>query len=115
MKKFALIAAIAALPKVAFAQATLGDILTIIGDLILQATPIVVALALLFFFWGLALFILAAGEEEARSRGRNIMIWGILALFVIVSVFDIIQIFDDTFGIEQGGDLDSVPSVPLSF
>lgn len=53
--------------------------------------PLVVALALLYFFWGLAKFIRSAGNEDARDEGKQIMLWGIVALFVIVSVWGIVQ------------------------
>ena len=108
MKKIAIIT-LALIPTIAFAQ-TLGAILTTIGTLIATATPIVVALALLYFFWGLATYILAAGEEEARAKGRSMMIWGIIALFVIVSIFGIISILQGTFGVTPGGTV-QVPSV----
>jgi hypothetical protein len=75
--------------------------LNLIGDLISTATPIVVALALLGFFWGLAMYIFSAGDEKKRSQGRNIMIWGILALFIMLSVFGIIATLQSTLGLTQ--------------
>lgn len=80
---------------------TLGDILFILSDLINLATPIVVALALLYFFWGLAQYILNAGNEDKKKEGRAIMIWGILALFIMVSVWGIINVIRDTFDIDN--------------
>lgn len=84
-----------------------------IGQLISTATPIVVALALLGFFWGLAVYIFNAGNEKKKAQGRNIMIWGILALFVMLSVFGIVGALQTTFGItgnQQIGPGD-IPSV----
>lgn len=80
---------------------TLFGILDIIADLINIATPIVVALALLYFFWGLANYILNANNEEEKKKGRTIMIWGILALFIMVSVWGIINVVRDTFDIQD--------------
>ena len=78
----------------------LQDILLTIGDLINIATPIVVALALLYFFWGLATYILNQGNEKKKEGGREIMIWGIVALFIMVSVWGIINVVRDTFSID---------------
>jgi hypothetical protein len=83
-------------PLAAFAVANVQNALLLIGNLINTATPIVVALALLGFFWGLAIFIFSAGDEKKRGQGRNIMIWGILALFVMLSVFGIIATLQST-------------------
>jgi len=79
----------------------LFDVLNILADLINLATPVVVALALLYFFWGLAQYILNAGNEEKKKDGRNIMIWGLLALFIMVSVWGIINVVRDTFRIDD--------------
>jgi len=76
---------------------TLFNILSTISGLINLATPVVVGLALLYFFWGLATYILNAGNEEKKKDGKNIMIWGLLALFIMVSVWGIINVVRDTF------------------
>lgn len=101
MKKnifYIILITISAFPSIVFAKDAL-DIISIISGLIGLATPIVVALALLFFFYGLARYILNAADEEKKSEGRNIMIWGIIALFVMVSVWGLTSILGETFGI----------------
>ena len=57
------------------------------------------ALALLFFLWGLAKYIFAAGNEEAKESGKRIMIWGIIALFIMASVWGIVAFLQDLFGV----------------
>lgn len=54
--------------------------------------PVVMGLAVLFFFWGIVKFIFAAGDETKRKEGKNIMTWGLLALFFMVSVLAIVSI-----------------------
>lgn len=76
--------------------------LTRIGDLINQATPIIVALALLAFFWGLVTYIFQSGDAEKRKKGLSIMIWGIIALFVMLSIFGIINALQDTLDVGSG-------------
>lgn len=118
MKKFLGGIAFFALPFLALAQGntspTLGNLQTLmqsIGTLINMALPIVVALALLFFFWGLAKYILAAGDDEKKKEGRNIMIWGVVALFVMVSVWGLVSFIGNALGIGQGATINSVPGV----
>ncbi|OGG43482.1 hypothetical protein A2841_02565 [Candidatus Kaiserbacteria bacterium RIFCSPHIGHO2_01_FULL_48_10] len=100
-----------ALPLLAFAQTVpggpgLGNILVVISRLIATATPIVVGLALLAFFWGLAMYIFNIGSDEGKKKGLQIMIWGIIALFVMVSVWGIVAVLGSTFGVGQGGSAD---------
>lgn len=73
-------------------------------DYVGTAIPIVMSLAVLAFFWGLAKFILNAGSEEARDEGKNVMKWGIVALFVLVSVWGIVAfISNDILGFTPSG------------
>lgn len=75
----------------------LFNIIDILGGLLNALAPVVVALALVYFFWGLAQYILNSANEEKKKEGRNIMIWGVLALFIMVSVWGIINVMRDTF------------------
>ena len=61
--------------------------------------PIVFTIALLVFFWGLAKFILSAGDEEARKGGRQVMIWGIIAIAVMASVWGLVGWLQTIFGV----------------
>lgn len=84
------------LPAVSFAALTglkslLGDFSIILG----QVWTLVIALAFVYFFWGLGQFILHAGDQKARDEGKQKMIWGIIALFVIVSIGGILNFVGD--------------------
>lgn len=88
-------------PAIALAANTLQGVLRTFGDLINTATPIIVALALLAFFWGLAMYIWGNKDETDGGKGRDMMIYGIIALFVMVSVWGLINVLGSTFGIDQ--------------
>ena len=103
-----------ALPAVAFAQALqpLRDIVVAIGGIIDILVPILIALALVVFFWGLVRYIWSSGGEEAKKEGRRIMIAGILSLFVMVSIWGIIQLAQGALGINGNAGV-TVPGVPV--
>ena len=101
-------------------SATLFNLLCTVGQLVGAATPIIAGLALLAFFWGLAmyLFSLSGGEGTAahsmygapatpqnKQRGKTIMIYGIIVLFVMVSIWGIVSILQNTFGVGSGGSI----------
>jgi uncharacterized membrane protein len=86
-----------ALPSIAFAQ-DLTAFVTYMSGIVGALVPIASTLAVVFFFWGLAKFILNSGDEEKRKEGKDIMIWGILALFVLVTIYGIIGFMQETLG-----------------
>jgi type III secretory pathway component EscT len=87
------------------AQVDLGffeQLLDGIADLINIAIPILIALAVLLFIWGLVVFIFSQGDDEAKARGKSLMVWGIIALFVIVSVWGLVALLNQITGVGQG-------------
>lgn len=92
------------IPGSAFAAVTTSTLTDIIGSftgLINKAIPMALGLALLFFFWGLALYILAAGDEKKEVEGRATMMWGVIALTVAVSVWGLVNLINNTLGLES--------------
>lgn len=83
-------------PAMTHAANDVSSILCTFTNIIRQAGAVVVALALLFFFWGLARFIMHAEDATKKEEGKNVMIWGIIALFVMVSFIGIISVLQTT-------------------
>lgn len=97
-KLSALIYVTAGFPILAWAQATdLSGLISIFIKLISQVTILAAAVALLAFFWGLIKFIFYAGSAEGREEGKKVMLWGIVALFVLLSIWGIIALAQNTF------------------
>jgi hypothetical protein len=58
------------------------------------------AIALMYFLYGVIVFILNADDEEARKTGKKHILWGIIGLFIMVSVYGILGIVLGTVGAE---------------
>lgn len=99
MKKFAFSAVLFALPAVAFAQTptNLLGLINLVGTVLNALIPILIALALVVFFWGLVKYIISKKPGE----GRSIMIAGLVGLFVMVSVWGIIRLAQNTLGVNN--------------
>ncbi len=95
------ISALLLTPLFVFAD-TLRDVVVKVGDIINLIIPLMVAIALIAFFWGLIKYLFAQGNEESKTDGKKIMLWGIVALFVMVSIWGIIRVIADTFNIQSG-------------
>ncbi len=102
-------ALIAMVPSVALAQTrTLGDLLGLFSNIINALIPFLITLAGLFFLYGVLKMVTAGDNEENRKAGQNTMIWGIVALFVMVSVWGLVSLLSNTLNLDN-----SAPNVPV--
>lgn len=88
-------------PVVTFAQdlSTAQQLVQSIGSLVNALIPIAAGLALLGFFFGLAKYIFQAGNDEAQDDAKEIMVWGVIALFLIAAIGGIIAALESAFGL----------------
>lgn len=103
------------LPVLASAQTVFGGvgaILTTIRTIFTALLPIIFALALIYFFWGVAKYVLSAGDPKSAAEGKSIMIYGIIALAVMASVYGLINILQTTFIGSSGAGTVTLPTLP---
>ena len=79
-----------------------------IQDLIVTATQIVIGLVFIYFVWGLMRYLL--GTDENKDSAKWKMIYSVLIMFVMFSIWGIINLLNETF---LGGDTGSAPTVEL--
>lgn len=106
-EKIIKIVALLLFPAIALAQ-TLGNMLQKFTMIINALMPFIVALAVLFFMWGVFQFVKSSGNEDDVTEGRNRMIYGIIAIFVMVSVWGLVNLLDNTFRLDS----DYIPPLP---
>jgi len=51
-----------------------------------------ITIALIVFIWGVIEFIAGSDNPEKRDQGKSHMVWGIIGLFIMVSVFGLMGI-----------------------
>ena len=79
-------------------------------DIGLKIIPLMAAIAFLAFVLGVARFIKAAGNEKEVKDSKNLLIWGIIGLFVMVTIWGIIAFLQGEFGFGGGT---FIPQIPL--
>lgn len=63
--------------------------------------PVLFAVAFIVFLWGaFTTFILGANSDEVKTKGKNLMLWGLIGFFVMVSLWGLVNILTGslTFG-----------------
>ena len=89
-------------PVVAFAQTSaiidansLSNRLIGLGNMF---TYLLIALAVIFIIWNIVMyFIKGSSDETARSKAGQSILWGIVGLFVILSIWGLVNILMNTF------------------
>lgn len=56
------------------------------------------AVALIVFLYGVFKYVLNSDSDEVRETGRRHMIWGVVGMFIMMSVFGIMSIIINTVG-----------------
>lgn len=81
-----------------FAQVTIGSLLG--NTYIFLATYVIrlaYAAAFLFFLYGIARYIFASADD-AKAQGRELIVWGTVAILLLSSIWGIVAILNRTLG-----------------
>lgn len=99
MKKFIIGAGASLLPVFALAAdfTSFESSIDSINRLINALIPVVIGIAVLLFLIGILQYVTAGGDEEKRAAARGLIIFGIIALFVMVAVWGFVRILTKTF------------------
>ncbi len=77
-----------------------GTILYIINDILV---PLIFALAFIVFLWGVfKAYILGGADETAREKGHQLILWGIIGFVVMISLWGLVNVVSNTFGLGGG-------------
>jgi len=72
-----------------------------IVEIIDTATFVMILFGLVVYFWGIAVNIPHFGDEKGAEKRKGFFIWGIVILFVMVSIWGIIQLLQATLGVKD--------------
>lgn len=97
MKKYGSLFLIFSLPLTVSAATTFAEALGIMQGLLNGLLPVLVALAVVIFLWGVLKYIRASDNPDQRTEGRELMIYGIIAIFVMVSLWGLVNVIVDVF------------------
>ena len=95
-----------ALPLIASA-APAQDIVTPIAENILKLVRVLVlvvfVLAVVAFGWGIVQFIFAGGDPAGIAKAKSFLLWGVIGMAVMASLFGLITFLQQYFGVTAGG------------
>src|SRR3989344_8071852 len=71
---------------------TIQGMLCKIAEILGAVLPVLIALGVIYFVWGVITYVIAS-DEEAKKTGRDRIIYGIIGLAVIIAVWGLVAIF----------------------
>ena len=89
---------------------SIGSVFNTVSGLLNGAIALMVTLAIVVFFWGLVKYLMTASGEADKAKGASLMLWGIIAIAVMLSIYGLIRILQNTFGV-GGGQIIQPPQV----
>ncbi len=110
MKKFVISASAYLLPVVAFAgdanvDTSVYGIINQVNKVINAIIPFLVGLAVLVIIWGVFNYISGAGDEEKRAQAKQFIIWGVVGVFIMLSVWGLVGILTNTVILDETPDV----------
>ena len=94
-------------------QALLSNILTFTNTVLI---PFIIAIGFLVFVWGMFQYFIAGGaNDEAKEKGKSLMIYATLGFVLIIVFWGVINLLATSTGLE-GEDISAItpvgPTVP---
>ena len=86
-------------------------VLCVIRLILEKVVVLLVSFAVIFFIYGITKYITAGEDEDKRNKMKNLMVYGIIGLFVIVSMWGIVYLLVNSFNLDLGKKVE-VPYFP---
>lgn len=86
-----------------------NNILFIINSILI---PLLFALAFIVFLYGVAkAYIFSHGDPAEVGKGHKLILWGVVGFVVMVSLWGLVNVVANTFGLDSVG----APELPMSY
>ena len=89
------------MPVVGGAVESANDLFNLIEEILGKLAPMLVAIAVIVLLVAIINYIRAGEEEEKREKAKSLMIYGIIGLFVMISLWGLVAILSGTFNLDK--------------
>ena len=96
-----------------FGGGSFDTVIAVLTDSINIIIVFLFLVATVIFLWGVVKYITAGGEEDKQEEARNMIVWGIIFLAVMVAVWGFVYVvLDFIFGTEGSVPIPNKGGVP---
>lgn len=72
---------------------------------------VIFSLGLLLFLWGIVEFLLAVKDGKPSDEGKRHMVWGLIGMLIMVSVYGIINLVVNSLDLRDATDVGRIKNV----
>lgn len=81
----------------------LSDLINVISGIInSELVALLVGIALIVFIWGVTKYVISTSEKE-RKNSVGVIIYGVIAMFAIISVWGLVNVLENTLNLSDPG------------
>lgn len=81
-------------------------------DLLNAIAPFIVGLAVFVILWGVFTYLVHAAEEEKREEARRFIVWGVIGVFFMLSIWGFVNVLLGSFELHSTIAPRDIPKVP---
>ncbi len=89
---------------------TIGELINALNRLMNAIVPFLVGLSVFVVIYGIFGYISHSAEEEKRAEARQFILWGVIFIFAMLSIWGLINLLSNTFSLDK-----EAPSVDSIF
>lgn len=71
----------------------------IVSNIVTPVIGVIFLLAFVIFVYGIVMMIANQEDTEARTNGKNSILWGVIGMFIMLSAFGIIRLISNSLGV----------------
>ena len=99
-----------AIPFSVGAVSNVNDVFVLAESILGKLAPMLIAVAVVVLLVAILGYIKAGSDEDKKKTYKDLMIYGIISLFVMVSIWGLVAILSGTFNLDNDiPDIDILP------
>jgi len=77
-----------------------------------RVVPFIIGLAVFIVIWGIFNYLTRAADEEKRAEAKKYILWGVVGVFCMLSVWGFVNILYNSFQLNRQINPNQIPRVP---
>jgi len=99
--------------QVVQSASNVNNLIKFLGGLLSSAVILLFAAAIVFFLWNVMKYVMSAGDGEAKAEANKGIIYGLIGIFVMASVYGLVFFIKDSLNLTPGSIGAPVLNLPL--